>query len=1801
MQRRMSQAAAPGRRLSIATITGGGGVGGNLNRDNVAEQRKAAVERRRSMAGGRQQAARRASTVVVVHEKGDAATTDEGAMQLPPSNAGTYSAVVRVDRVSVRDADACAFFERRDAMAYHSCVAPNWYKLELPKSPRQDKFHLGDEVKRMRPRFRGLRRLDRGARKRRGELFAQLDQTADLVYALKTEMLELLEKRGRNAKRRLDLMDELDKWRGRDQHTAEALLPVAAVEQKLAGRIAIRRLLEELAASLDARNFEAVEAVEAGTPGSPGGRRALVASGARHLDEELQETHDLAPRLGPTRSQLARAVAAPEIWRSRLDEDGHPDDDRPSTPGSPRPGTAQSGTTATTSESANEHSGPSRDDRAAAAELLEFWDALNDVEAALELQRAQPATTQKQSFIGSLFGSRPSTPSSRPTSPVAGPAPAPAAHGLTLDVSPSPSRPPSSRATTPGGTKKTVTIQSPEGSAPPRVVTTPGGFRVDTSLDPSAGSATALERPAAGGERARLSIHNPPPRGELGRGAGPPHEPSHKRMLQRERSGHGVRERHVHTPESADSRPTTPKTPGTPKGREKRRLDAERAEAERLAAEEAARKKKKGFFGGMFGSSKPKAEAAAPAAAPALDFSDDGRSDDERPRSPSKRRVSVAPVVQAPPPAAPVPEARDKVRRKSVAYEGFASPETSSIPAEAARAAAKRIPEARLKRNVRAKLIDAVEDFARLGLVPIEVFADAKRELWGQLGRFIPLLERCEYAEDLMWELRAEKKVKLERKKSTMIAAERRKSLGGPQNLKEELNEAKRRETKARKDLRAERSGQATVVGADGTKRELAHDDEYMNSSAVHGAGTRVKLDMLEPLLRAQLREAYVLRTTLRAEVAAVTQFTMERAAVHGQRVARGRLCRGFGKDVDFKARRMQMVKTQGFLGCVAATVAIQAVARGIDGRGRAGNRKWWLRYDSAVRIQALARAVAARAVAFEIRANNTRMALMNAILLMQSRVRGWKGRARAQTRAKHLATTASRARETWAATTVAAFARSVFARRAALRRTVELDVNQRLLRLAHRYLKSGDLWSFVAAVDADYKRFEADERANADREDAWAKTFVDKVLKTRDADHAEAWAKFINATRSPYFPKPDNDVDLVPGPRLRLLLDGVGADGVTPEMEASAAAAAAPKEAGRRRRALIAGAYEDPRDKSSAPHGPGLHQSSSATVVTSTPSLQRQGSSLQRQPSSPSVQRQGSTPSLQHQGSSPSLQRQGSSPSLQRQGSSLSASPKRRESALQAALERSATSARTLEPKKSAVASWKPARQPESLMGRLGVAARNLRESRARVVAAGEDGERAAIDDDSTPAGLSALTDVPGGLDDTLPRLLRAAALRTYVPRAFRGGTTAREAFATYRAMPPSLVKSKHEVDAHRAVARWITALQVAGFRTIRSLLPPRRARETILSLEDWVRRNVEGDDEHRPEEAVDEAMLNSQLAARPLGDNVRDLLNDLHKVSRADLATLAGLGKNKTAAKWRALERGEMTAAQAVDAARRKAIKRLRAYREPEPDDDDGDAARDDEPPDAPEASIAGSDFLESESTLYTPRGQAEERALLEDRRTTPLDYAIAAEAEAIRSPAKDARAAANIPPLVPEDRPEVPSPRGAPAALSARSAKAAVRLEDDVERKVWDDIKAAGGLGAKVGVFLARAAFLCVGDFEGGPEGGAAFTNFIRRLSAAEDDDEERSIMRERAARAGAASKKVVANLDVVGAVGLSKDLAYVNLRESGQQKRATFPTSKAHISAVFHSFRLTFGRLSERFRSVDAFSGTRARGTLTLKRR
>ena len=69
------------------------------------------------------------------------------------------------------------------------------------------------------------------------------------------------------------------------------------------------------------------------------------------------------------------------------------------------------------------------------------------------------------------------------------------------------------------------------------------------------------------------------------------------------------------------------------------------------------------------------------------------------------------------------------------------------------------------------------------------------------------------------------------------------------------------------------------------------------------------------------------------------------------------------------------------------------------------------------------------------------------------------------------------------------------------------------------------------------------------------------------------------------------------------------------------------------------------------------------------------------------------------------------------------------------------------------------------------------------------------------------------------------------------------------------------------------------------------------------------------------------------------------------------------------------------------------------------------------------------------------------------------------------------------------------------------------------------------------------------------------------------------------------------------GLVDDLEFLTFI-AGWEKRAKFPTSKAPISVDFHSFWLTFGRAIMSRTGLEAwmfFSGTRARGTLALKRR
>ena len=56
-----------------------------------------------------------------------------------------------------------------------------------------------------------------------------------------------------------------------------------------------------------------------------------------------------------------------------------------------------------------------------------------------------------------------------------------------------------------------------------------------------------------------------------------------------------------------------------------------------------------------------------------------------------------------------------------------------------------------------------------------------------------------------------------------------------------------------------------------------------------------------------------------------------------------------------------------------------------------------------------------------------------------------------------------------WAGVMIQSHVRRCQAVNVTVNRKIELGLNERLARVAHRFLESGDLWGFLKAVDDDY------------------------------------------------------------------------------------------------------------------------------------------------------------------------------------------------------------------------------------------------------------------------------------------------------------------------------------------------------------------------------------------------------------------------------------------------------------------------------------------------------------------------------------------------------------------------------------------------------------------------------------------------------------------------------------------------------------------------------------------------------------
>lgn len=96
-----------------------------------------------------------------------------------------------------------------------------------------------------------------------------------------------------------------------------------------------------------------------------------------------------------------------------------------------------------------------------------------------------------------------------------------------------------------------------------------------------------------------------------------------------------------------------------------------------------------------------------------------------------------------------------------------------------------------------------------------------------------------------------------------------------------------------------------------------------------------------------------------------------------------------------------------------------------------------------------------------------------------------------------------------WAAVMIQSHVRRFQAVNVTVNRKIELGLNERLARVAHRFLESGDLWGFLKAVDDDYRRYEQEKQDEMKREDEMAVTFIKRVLESRQQQHRAGWSAF--------------------------------------------------------------------------------------------------------------------------------------------------------------------------------------------------------------------------------------------------------------------------------------------------------------------------------------------------------------------------------------------------------------------------------------------------------------------------------------------------------------------------------------------------------------------------------------------------------------------------------------------------------------------------------------------------------------------
>lgn len=550
-------------------------------------------------------------------------------------------------------------------------------------------------------------------------------------------------------------------------------------------------------------------------------------------------------------------------------------------------------------------------------------------------------------------------------------------------------------------------------------------------------------------------------------------------------------------------------------------------------------------------------------------------------------------------------------------------------------------------------------------------------------------------------------------------------------------------------------------IDVNGSRKSIPSIDQFVDTDVLHNSMQRMNVQVVIPAVTAKIEECKLKRWLLRGELACLVQFGYSYAAPFIQRNVRrvivGRKKRLHIQNLLYSSMQAAAVTIQCFQRMKTLSRQLKQLKLATQ------NAK---RTKAIVLIQKIIR-MWTKWHQYQVYLQKKRESLdWFAVTKYQALIRGFLDRRRVKATIAANAMIRDTQIKAWAVSKIQKIVRGFLARKILVPSLcVRKTLSPHMLRLVESYLQKGNLWHFLKDLDAEMKRLKSEIEDNEIREDRMASTFVKQVIQKRQHEFDQSWSQFSEVLDGNSKTADYSSINVEDG-RLTAL--------------------------GTVKSALSLQKSSSEENSSSLGKIPGESQLSTSSTLKSNKRLGIPGTLLRRAVSS-TVQ-------------------DGVDKELHRLKSSTSKSVKLSEDIREVYGKRVG---------KFSVLEEVPRHTSKH----------NVRVKQISSVSQTTDWLSNALSADSLStnpkmssgiiaSGESLLLDIPRGLDDTLERLLRAAALRCFVPNFFQGKDLT-EAYQIYLKLPSGLAKMRYEQEAFEFVRDPVRLLFHKSLKYIKDALP--------------------------------------------------------------------------------------------------------------------------------------------------------------------------------------------------------------------------------------------------------------------------------------------------------------------------------------------------------------------------------------------